>query len=313
MKDSAQPDVLKYGTFSSAFGIGCLITVMISLNGQLAQAAGQVFSLLVIHISGGLVVFTVLAVRYMKGIPLLKQGPRLPWLYYIGGGLGVVMVFGNNICFSAIGVSVTMAAGILGQTAGSLLIDATGMLGMRRYRFLKGKVFGLLVILFGVSMMVDTWKLDGLFLVIALLVGGLTIMQMALNARLASSIGLMPGVGVNYTGGILAAFVAVLVTGIPLTASFSTLPDVPLYLVIGGGMTGFCIVTGVNTILPKIPTFYSSLLIFLGQISSAITVDALLLGLFSYQRVIGAVLILLGILSNMIVDRRGALAPVRGV
>ena len=306
-----QPQALRYGTFSLAFGIGCLITFMISLNGQLAQAVGPSFSLLVIHMAGGSAVIIALIARHLRGIPFLLSASPLPRLYYTGGILGVLMVFGNNTCFVAIGVSVTMAAGIFGQTAGSILIDATGSFGMRRYRFAPSKFIGLGIILAGVALMVNSWQLDLLYLVLALFIGGVTILQMTINSRVAAVHGLMPGVGINYLGGILASLAAVLILGIPLASSFSNLSSVPLHWVVGGGLFGFVIVSGANTILPKIPTFYSSLLMFLGQIASAITVDALLLGIFSYQRILGAALILVGIIANMQADRKGALEPVR--
>ena len=306
-----QPQVLRYGTFSLAFGLGCLITIMISLNGQLAQAVGPSFSLLVIHLAGGCTVLTAIIIRHLRGTPFQRFSRVMPWFYYTGGALGVLMVFGNNTCFAAIGVSVTMAAGIFGQTAGSIIIDATGSFGMSRYRFAPSKFIGLVIILVGVSLMVDSWQFDLLYLLFALVIGGVTILQMTINSRAATVHGLMPGVGINYLGGIIAALAAVLLSGVPLQSAFCELRHIPLHWVIGGGIVGFFIVSGVNTLLPKIPTFYSSLLMFLGQISSAIAVDAFLLGMFSYQRILGAVLILAGITANMQADRKGALEPVK--
>lgn len=299
MKSASQ-----YTLFSTAFGIGCLITIMITFNGRLAQEVSHTFSLLVIHIAGGLVVAAVLIIRRLIGRASAPSGRRLPWYFWIGGGIGVVMVFGNNVCFAALGVSLTMAAGILGQTAGSIIIDATGFLGMSRYRFIRGKFIGLGIIVLGVLLMVDNWRFDGFFILFAFAVGILTIVQMTINSQLAASIGIIPGTGINYLGGFLAALAGVLLTGTSLTSSFAQLPEVPLYLVLGGGFTGFLIVSGVNTILPKIPTFYSSLLIFLGQISAAVVADALLLGIFSYQRLFASALILAGIAANLIADRR---------
>ncbi|MCF7945065.1 MAG: DMT family transporter, partial [Spirochaetia bacterium] len=134
-----------------------------------------------------------------------------PFYLYIGGVIGVLMVFGNNICFIQLGTSVTLAAGILGQSLASLAIDTTGFLGLPKYGFNKKKIVGLMLNLFGILLMVQNWQIDFGYLLFALFVGSLTIVQMSINARLAERIGLFRGVRVNYIGGISASLAALII------------------------------------------------------------------------------------------------------
>ena len=288
------------GVLGAAYCIGALVTLMISLNGQLAQQTSQAFALVVIHLAG---LSAVIAAFIITRTPPAVPANPLPWYFYSGGVIGVFMVFGSNVSFGAVGASLTLASGVLGQTAGSLTVDTAGLFGMRKYRFIKEKWSGLAVICLGIFVMAETWRIDGIYIILAMMVGAATVFQMILNARLASKIGLFRGVGINYIGGLSASVLALMLTGGSI-ASFSQLDSVPLYLILGGGLLGFIVVTSMNTIVPKIPTFYSALLVFLGQISAGLIIDALLLGIYSPRRTAGAVLIFIGLMLSVHADRR---------
>jgi bacterial/archaeal transporter family-2 protein len=59
----------------------------------------------------------------------------------------------NNLSYSALGVSLPVALGLLGQILTSLAFDHYGILGMPRIRFKKKKIVGLLIIVIGISIM----------------------------------------------------------------------------------------------------------------------------------------------------------------
>ncbi len=287
--------------YAGVFGTGVLITCMVTLNGELARITGQAASLLFIHASG-LIGISILII--LRGSHLRRPSSvPAPWHLYTGGLLGVIMIFGNNLCFLTLGVSVTLAAGVMGQLLGSLLIDTIGLLGMKRYPQAPLRLAGLAVACIGLAVMVDSWAVDYRFVVLAVAVGVLTILQMTVNARLASHIGLLKGVRVNYIGGIIGSASACLLMGACGSISLSLISSVPLHLMVGGGLLGVAIVASINFLLSRIPTVYSSLLIFLGQIISAVMIDRMLLGIFSYQRVYGIILIGAGIMLSLTADR----------
>ncbi|HAE20726.1 MAG TPA: hypothetical protein DCG47_00160 [Spirochaetaceae bacterium] len=134
---------------AAAIGLGSLISIMLSMNSGLERALGQVRSLLIIHIVGMLLVSAILAFRRER--PQLKSG--LPWFYYGAGAMGVLLTFLNNWAIGALGVTITLTLGILGQLSASALIDHLGLLGMVKRPFKPGKLAGLALVLAGVFVM----------------------------------------------------------------------------------------------------------------------------------------------------------------
>ncbi|WP_202906312.1 DMT family transporter, partial [Clostridium botulinum] len=58
-----------------------------------------------------------------------------------------------NLSFSKLGVSLTLALGLLGQSLSSIFIDHFGLLGMKVIKFEKKKCIGLLFIILGIFIM----------------------------------------------------------------------------------------------------------------------------------------------------------------
>jgi len=132
----------------SAF-IGALIAIMIMINGTLSNAFGNYTSTVIIHIIGLLSMIFVLLLsrsnlKIVKGIPLY---------FYSAGAIGVFTVLFNNLSFSKLGVSITLALGLLGQSLSSIIIDHFGLMGMKVIKFQKRKLFGLILITLGILVM----------------------------------------------------------------------------------------------------------------------------------------------------------------
>lgn len=129
--------------------IGVLITIMVTFNGILDSYLGTYFTVLVIHIVGLTAVTTILLLRKEKLV--FKKG--IPLYLYSGGGIGILLVIFNNICFSSLGVSLTLSLGVFGQLLLSCIIDHFGLLGMDIYKFKKKKLIGFTIILIGIIVM----------------------------------------------------------------------------------------------------------------------------------------------------------------
>jgi transporter family-2 protein len=96
--------------YLSAF-TGALIAVMILFNGVLAKAFGNYSSSVIVHIVGLVTIFLVLII---SGSKTKTQTGRIPLYLYSAGVIGVFTVVFTNIGFSALGVSATIALGLLG-------------------------------------------------------------------------------------------------------------------------------------------------------------------------------------------------------
>ncbi|QAT41234.1 DMT family transporter [Clostridium sp. JN-9] len=134
--------------FLSAF-MGALIAVMILFNGTLSGSAGNYFSTILIHLVGLFSIILVLIISKSK----LQFNKKLPLYLYSGGAIGVFTVLFNNLSFTALGVSLTLALGLLGQTVSSIIIDQFGLLDMKVIPFRKDKIIGLLLVVLGIFVM----------------------------------------------------------------------------------------------------------------------------------------------------------------
>jgi len=128
---------------------GVMIAVMLLMNGQLSVAWGSWAAAVIIHLVGLSVVLIWLLMRRER--PFVRSG--MPLYLYLGGAVGAVATVFTNLSAPAIGVSATIALGLLGQTAASSLIDAMGILGAKKTRFRLRSALGIALIAAGIWVM----------------------------------------------------------------------------------------------------------------------------------------------------------------
>lgn len=129
--------------------IGILVATMIAFNGELSYGIGNYMSLIIIHIVGFIVILVIIIYKKIK----ISFRNNLPLYLYIAGAISVFTVMFNNLSFAALGVSIPVALGLLGQLLTSLAFDHFGFLGMPKVIFNKKKFLGLLFITIGISIM----------------------------------------------------------------------------------------------------------------------------------------------------------------
>lgn len=129
--------------------IGTAIAIMILFNGTLSTAYGNYTSSVIIHIIGLFSIILVVLATKTKFV-IRKD---IPLYLFSAGAIGVFTVLFNNLSFHALGVSITIALGLLGQSIASILIDHFGLLGMKSIRFEKKKLIGLSCIILGIIVM----------------------------------------------------------------------------------------------------------------------------------------------------------------
>lgn len=135
---------------SSAVFIGVLIAIMVTFNGVLANYTGQYNSLLIIHIVGLIAVIIIIIFKKQK----FKLPKNIPIHLFSGGLIGVLVVFLNNLCFNAIGASLTLSLGVFGQLILASFIDHYGLFGLNIYKFRKKKILGFSIVLLGLVTMI---------------------------------------------------------------------------------------------------------------------------------------------------------------
>jgi len=129
--------------------IGAIISIMLMFNGMLANTTGNYVSIVIIHMVGLFSIILILLIKKEK----FKFQNKIPLYWYSAGAIGVFTVLFSNLSFLALGASVTLALGLLGQSISSIIIDHFGLLGMKVIKFEKKKFIGLIFIAIGIFIM----------------------------------------------------------------------------------------------------------------------------------------------------------------
>ncbi len=129
--------------------IGAVTSIMILLNGTLSDAYGNYASSIIIHVVGLISIILVLFISKSK----FRLQAGIPIYLYSAGLIGVATVLFTNLSFENLGVSLTQALGLLGQTIISLFLDHFGLMGIKPTKFKAKKLIGLFFIASGILVM----------------------------------------------------------------------------------------------------------------------------------------------------------------
>ena len=284
--------------------VGSIISVMVVLNTRLGEATSAGVSFLINQVVG-IVILTILMAACGSNRKTTLQA-KAPWYYWFGGVFGFLIINANFLTITRLGASLAMATAVFGQSIGSLLFDITGFMGRTTYRISWRKTVTLSVCLLGIIIM----ALDGgtfaiPYLVVGVLAGVLTMVQMVYNSRFAAYKGILFSARNNVFSGLVFGMLFYALTASRATiAGLRAIPAVPLYLVLGGGLLAVLVVTTTNWIIPKIPAIYSALLLSSAQIITSIILDHFIYGRFSARLLVGALIILFGMVGNVMVDKQ---------
>jgi bacterial/archaeal transporter family-2 protein len=129
--------------------IGAITSVMILLNGTLADGYGNFSSAILIHVVGLLAIILVCIISKTK----FKLQRGIPIYLYSAGCIGVFTVLFTNMSYVNLGVALTLSLGLFGQSIFSVFVDHFGLFGMNKTKFNPKKLIGLGVIIAGIAVM----------------------------------------------------------------------------------------------------------------------------------------------------------------
>lgn len=142
-----------------------------------------------------------------------------------------------------------------------------------------------------------------LMILLAMFGGVLTTLSMVVSSTIGKKVGLIQSTIIHYIGGLVGGVFILIGLGSSSVPAILEMSKMPLYIFLGGIM-GVIVVYTSNIVIPKIPVVYSTLLMFSGQMLCAIIIDAIVMGEFSWQKLIGAIIVILGIFYNSKVDAK---------
>lgn len=140
-------------------------------------------------------------------------------------------------------------------------------------------------------------------IILAMLGGILTTLSMIVNSSLGKKIGVLQSTCINYIVGLVCSTLVLILLGNNKNINIETFSKIQFYIFLGG-MIGVSVVYLSNIIIPKIPVVYSTLLLFVGQVVTGIIIDFFVMSEVSFTKLIGAIIIIIGILYNSKIDER---------
>lgn len=121
---------------------GVTMAVQGTLNAALGKIVGLLEATVVVHLVG-LVFATLLVISLRLGHLSWHNFTQAPWYTYLGGILGVAIIYGVIRSIPKVGVAPATTAIILGQVFTAGLIDHFGLFGMRQIPFNWLKIIGI--------------------------------------------------------------------------------------------------------------------------------------------------------------------------
>jgi len=135
-----------------------------------------------------------------------------------------------------------------------------------------------------------------MYIFFSFLTGVLIVTSMILNGELSKRIGTINSIVINYLTATLASIIFYSIT-LNFISNAPTIANTSLVYFLGG-VIGVLTTYIFNVIVHKIPTVYTVILRFIGQMLISAIIDYLYFNIFSIGKVVGCVLFLIGIILN---------------
>lgn len=143
------------------------------------------------------------------------------------------------------------------------------------------------------------------YIILAFLTGCAVILSLVINSKLAEKIGIFQGALINYTVGLLFSILVLIINYKYIDIAIELFANIPFWVYLGG-FIGVIVLSINNIVIPKIPTIYSALLLFIGQLSMGMLIDFFIGNSISMGKIAGGLLILCGMLYNFYVDKKAS-------
>lgn len=131
--------------------VGALTVVQVLVNTQLRIVTGSVLWAAFFQFFVGATALAVLTLPFREPFPFASF-PRSPWWIWSGGLIGVMYIVLSIFLLPRIGAALLFASIIVGQLAGSILIDHYGWLGAPVQRLSLARIAGALLLVIGAAL-----------------------------------------------------------------------------------------------------------------------------------------------------------------
>lgn len=140
-------------------------------------------------------------------------------------------------------------------------------------------------------------------IIVGILAGVSIVIARIINSNLGDEIGIWQSTFFNYAVGLIFSIVVLLISSERFNLLSFDFTAVPRYAYLGG-IVSIGLISLSSFATPKTSALYLTLIIFIGQLFTGILLDYFTLHLLSIGKIIGGVLILLGLAINSTIDKR---------
>lgn len=144
------------------------------------------------------------------------------------------------------------------------------------------------------------------YIFLSILAGVSIVIARIINSNLAEEIGIFQGTFFNYLIGLLFSLIFLFFSNEFLHISNLKFKSLPAWVYLGGA-GGVIVIVLSSFITPKISALYSTLLIFIGQLFTGIIIDYFTMNKLSMGKIVGGLLVLLGLAYNLLTDKKESL------
>ncbi len=133
-----------------AVAAGAGLAFQAVINTRLSAALGSPLWAAVVQVFAGLVFLLACVLILRQPPPSLAGASRLPWWIWTGGAIGAAYVLTVIVTTRPLGVTLMVAAVIVGQSVAALLIDHFGLFGVDVHRLTPVRLLGVGLLFAGV-------------------------------------------------------------------------------------------------------------------------------------------------------------------
>jgi bacterial/archaeal transporter family-2 protein len=276
--------------------IGSFISLMIVANGQLGVHIGSTWALIIIHFVGmtaSLAINPIVGNR--KDSVRIKPHP----ITFLAGALGLVIVYLNTRVYLAGGVVLTLSGMLAGQSIAAAISDFIKIGKKDNTRSWKHLSALFLVVCGAIGIGLSS-GVSFLWILLSWVPGGILMLQILMNSSVAGYYGQTRMLQISYTIGLVVIIIFAGITGGLTGFTLSPFSEVPILVLLGGGLLGVTCMTGQNMLLRKMSALKMVLGTYMGQFAMGVMMDMINGKGFDLVYIIGLGLIISGlVLQNL--------------
>lgn len=135
---------------------GVFIGVQLAVNGYLSLVIGSSYKSTFVSLLGAMLFTSAVCLMLKVCGRLFEEKPEpireINWWRWTPGLFGFISIWANVLLANAFGMGLAVIISLIGQIAGSMVIDRVGFLGIKKQPITLRKVAGLLVMLGGAAL-----------------------------------------------------------------------------------------------------------------------------------------------------------------